>query len=291
MSKRYLKKLVDNRDVDGWDDPRMPTLAGLRRRGFTPASIREFCERIGAAKANSEVSYNQLESCIREELNASAPRVMAVLEPLELELINRPADFGEELDFEYTLGEGEPRSQRISFSNKLYIESSDFALDPPPKFHRLTAGGTVRLKSAYIIRCTDAVTDKTGRVIKVKAEIIEGTKSGSDSPVKAKGVIHWVNAKTAFDIEARIYDHLLRAGDENLDFSERLNSDSLTVLKAKADKSLFECKKGERFQFLRQGYFCRDIKSDGAVFNRIVGLKDSFSKESFTKDSSKEVKS
>ena len=276
MSKRYLKKLVDEKFVDGWDDPRMPTLAGLRRRGYTPSSIREFCERIGVAKANSEVETGQLESCIREELNATAARAMAVLEPIELEIVNRSADFSETLEFSYNLGEEEKRRE-ISFSNSLYIEKSDFSLDPPPKYKRLTLGGTVRLKSAYIIRCTDCERGADGEVKKVYAEIIEGTKSGQDnSGLKVKGVIHWVDKKNCVDVTARLYDYLLDDDKTGKDFSERLNLNSLTVCAAKCEKLLKSAAKGESFQFLRQGYFVRDIKSDGLVFNRVVGLKDSF---------------
>ena len=276
MSKRYLKKLVDEKFVDGWDDPRMPTLAGLRRRGYTPSSIREFCERIGVAKANSEVETGQLESCIREELNLTAARAMAVLEPLELEIVNRGDDFAEQLEFSYNLGEDE-KTREISFSKNLYIEKSDFSLDPPPKYKRLTLGGTVRLKSAYIIHCTGCDKDENGNPTKVYAEIIEGTKSGQDnSGLKVKGVIHWVNKKDCVSVSARLYDYLLDDDKTGKDFSERLNKESLKICNAKAEKYLGSCAKGESFQFLRQGYFVRDIKSDGLVFNRIVGLKDGF---------------
>ena len=279
MSKRYLKKLVDEKAVDGWDDPRMPTLAGFRRRGYTPSAIREFCERIGVAKANSEVETGQLESCIREELNLTAARAMAVLEPVELVITNRPDDFTENIEFSYQLGEEEKRRE-VSFSNSLYIEKSDFSLDPPPKYKRLTLGGTVRLKSAYIIRCTDCEKNDCGEVTKIYAEIVEGTKSGQDnSGVKVKGVIHWVNKKDCADITARLYDYLLDDDKTGKDFSERLNADSLKVCAAKGEKLLKNAEKGESFQFLRQGYFVRDIKSDGAVFNRIVGLKDGWTKK------------
>ena len=279
MSKRYLKKLVDEGVVDGWDDPRMPTLAGMRRRGYTPSSIREFCERIGVAKANSEVETGQLESCIREELNATATRAMAVLEPLELEIVNRDDGFSEKLEFSYTLGE-EEKSRKISFSKNLYIEKSDFSLDPPPKYKRLTLGGTVRLKSAYIIRCINCDKDENGQPVKVYAEIIEGTKSGQDnSGLKVKGVIHWVDKKSCVDLTARLYDYLLDDDKTGKDFSERLNKDSLKVCAAKGEKFLGKVKQGESFQFLRQGYFVRDIKSDGLTFNRIVGLKDTFNQK------------
>ncbi len=277
MSKRYLKKLVDEGVVDGWDDPRMPTLAGLRRRGYTPASIRTFCERIGIAKANSTVEAGQLESCIREELNRTAPRVMAVLDPVELEITNVGEDYSQVCELEINPSDESAGTRRIDFGKHLYIEQSDFALDPPPKYHRLTLGGVVRLKGAYIIRCTN-VDVEDGKVKKVYAEIIEGTKSGGASPVKAKGVIHWVNAKDCVDIEARLYDYLLNAGDEDKDFSERMNAESLVVKHAKAEKCLADAKPLDSFQFMRQGYFCRDLKSKGLVFNRTVELKDSFRK-------------
>ncbi|KAI4453713.1 glutamine-trna ligase [Holotrichia oblita] len=278
MSKRYLKKLVDEGFVEGWDDPRMPTLAGLRRRGYTPSSIIEFCERVGVAKANSEVQAGQLESCIRDELNISAPRAMAVIDPIELVITNRDDNYSEQIDFEYSLGE-QNFSRKISISNKLYVERSDFALDPPPKFHRLKTGGLVRLKGAYIIECTDAQTDENGVVSKIFAKIIEGTKSGQgESSIKAKGVIHFVDAKNCVDAAIRLYDYLLTAENAGEDFSKRLNDKSLVVMNSKLEKHLDDAKKGERFQFLRQGYFIRDEKLNDLVFNQIVGLKDSYNK-------------
>lgn len=275
MSKRYLKKLVDEGFVSGWDDPRMPTIAGLRRRGYTPSSIREFCERIGVAKANSEVEAGQLESCIREELNANAPRAMAVLDPLELILTNVPDDYCEQAEFEINPFAADGKVRNITLTKKLYIERSDFEVVPPPKYKRLTLGGTVRLKSGYIIRCTgyDGTPENVQRVY---AEIIEGTKSGHDeSGIKVKGVIHWVNSDSA-EATVRLYDYLLTAEGEGLDFNERLNRESLIVKLARVDDVLAKSKKGDSFQFLRQGYFCRDIVENGLVFNRIVGLKDGY---------------
>lgn len=278
MSKRYLKKLVDMGIVDGWDDPRMPTLAGLRRRGYTPSSIKEFCERIGVSKANSEVEAGQLESCIREELNVVADRAMAVLEPLKLVITNRDDDFNELLEMENNPNDEKSGTKKISISNTLFIEKTDFEINPPPKYHRLTVGGMVRLKSGYIIKCSSYDTDNSDKVTAVYAEIVEGTKSGADgSGIKVKGVIHWVNAKTCVDIEVRKYDYLLLDDDgAKADFSMRMNENSLTVCNSKAEESLKNVEKGKAFQFMRQGYFCRDIKSDGLVFNMIVGLKDSF---------------
>ncbi len=277
MSKRYLKKLVDENFVSGWDDPRMPTIAGLRRRGYTPSSIREFCERIGVAKANSEVEAGQLESCIREELNAGAPRAMAVLDPLELVLDNVPEDFCEEMDFEINPFAPESGTRKIYLTKKLYIEKGDFAVVPPPKYKRLIPNGTVRLKSGYIIKCT-GYEGTPENVTRVHAEIIEGTKSGHDnSGIKVKGVIHWVNSR-AQKANVRLYDYLLIADDSSPDFNDRLNFESLIEKDALVEEYVARAEKGASFQFLRQGYFCRDTKESGLVFNRIVGLKDAYNK-------------
>ncbi len=278
MSKRYLKKLVDSGAVDGWDDPRMPTIAGLRRRGYTPSSLIDFCEKIGVSKANSEVETGLLESCIRDELNITAERAMAVLDPVRLVIVNRDDNYSEELDFEINPTAGDGETRKITISNELYIERSDFEITPPPKFKRLVLGGTVRLKGAYIIKAVGYETDGD-KVTLVKAEIIEGTKSGEDnSGIKVKGVIHWVNAKDCIDVEARMYDYLLLDVDEKVDFSERMNPDSLKVLSAKAERYLASAPKGKSYQFLRQGYFCRDSKSEKPVFNLVVSLKDSYKK-------------
>lgn len=278
MSKRYLKKLVDEGVVDGWDDPRMPTIAGFRRRGYTPSSIREFCERIGVAKANSEVEMSQLESCIRDELNVTADRAMAVLRPLELVITNRPEDYSETVSVEVNPNAPEKGERKVTFSGRLFIEEDDFSLDPPPKYKRLVIGGVVRLKGAYIVRCTGA-DQSDGRVTRVYAEIIEGTKSGGDGSVKAKGVIHWVDARTAADMTVNLYESLLLPYDGvHDDFSERLNPASRTVLKAKGEEALKKAKPLASFQFMRQGYFCRDNKSEGLVFNQVVSLKDGYKK-------------
>jgi len=277
MSKRYLKKLVDEKFVDGWDDPRMPTIAGMRRRGYTPTALKKFCELIGVAKANSEVSAALLESCIRDELNNEADRAMAVMEPIELVITNRSDDFSEILDFDVNPNDEAKGKRSITFSNKLYIENEDFKVVPPPKYKRLTVGAKIRLKSAYIIECTGYEEDENGNVKKVFAEIIEGTKSGSDNgTVKAKGVIHWVDAKNCVDVEFRNYDYLLNSADGKVDFSERMNSESLKVLHGKGEVLLKDAPVTKAYQFLRQGYFCKDSKSEDMVFNRIVSLKDGY---------------
>lgn len=279
MSKRYLKKLVDEHFVDGWDDPRMPTIAGIRRRGYTPTAIRDFCEKIGVAKANSEVELSLLESCIRDELNFAADRAMAVLRPIELVITNLPEDYTEKVTVEVNPNAPEKGTREVDFSPRLYIEKEDFAVVPPPKYKRLTPGGVVRLKGAYIIRATGH-DEENGEVTRVYAEVIEGSKSGADNNgVKAKGVIHWVDAKTAVDMTVNLYDSLLLPYDGvHEDFSERLNPNSRTVLAAKGEKMLAESKPLTSYQFVRTGYFCRDGKYDGVTFNQVVSLKDGYKK-------------
>ncbi len=279
MSKRYLKKLVDEHFVDGWDDPRMPTIAGIRRRGYTPTAIRDFCEKIGVAKANSEVELSLLESCIRDELNFTADRAMAVLRPIELVITNLPEDYTEKVTVEVNPNAPEKGTREVDFSPRLYIEKEDFAVVPPPKYKRLPPGGVVRLKGAYIIRAT-GYDEENGEVTRVYAEVIEGSKSGADnSGVKAKGVIHWVDAKTAVDMTVNLYDSLLLPYDGvHEDFSERLNPNSRTVLAAKGEKMLAESKPLTSYQFVRTGYFCRDGKYDGVTFNQVVSLKDGYKK-------------
>ena len=279
MSKRYLKKLVDEHFVDGWDDPRMPTIAGIRRRGYTSTAIRDFCEKIGVAKANSEVELSLLESCIRDELNFTADRAMAVLRPIELVITNLPEDYTEKVAVEVNPNAPEKGTREVDFSPRLYIEKEDFAVVPPPKYKRLTPGGVVRLKGAYIIRAT-GYDEENGEVTRVYAEVIEGSKSGADnSGVKAKGVIHWVDANTAVDMTVNLYDSLLLPYDGvHEDFSERLNPNSRTVLAAKGEKMLAESKPLTSYQFVRTGYFCRDGKYDGVTFNQVVSLKDGYKK-------------
>lgn len=280
MSKRYLKKLVQENSVSGWDDPRMPTLAGLRRRGFTPAAIRDFCDRIGVAKSNSIVEAGLLEHCVREDLAAKTERRMAVMDPIKLVIDNYPENETELLETENGDGFG---SRNISFSRELYIQSDDFMIDPPKKFFRLFVGGEVRLKSAYIVKCTGFEQDENGSVTVVHCEYDPETKSGcAGADRKVKGTLHWVDAANCAKAEFRLYDYLLddREG-EGLDFSERVNPDSLIKKDGFIEKSLESAAVGDSFQFIRDGYFRKDEDSTDElpVFNRIVGLRDSWAKQ------------
>lgn len=290
MSKRKLRELVEKGYVDGWDDPRMPTISGLRRRGYTPSSIRDFCERIGVAKANSTVDISLLEHCIREELNLTAPRVMAVLRPLKVIIDNYPEGQVEELPAENNLQNPELGSRTLLFSREIYIEQEDFMEDPPKKYFRLSPGKEVRLKHAYIIKCERVVKDeKTGEVVELHCTYDPQTRSGLDqSGRKVKGTLHWVSARHAVPAEVRLYDHLfINASDqaENGEQQEEdmiLNPDSLERLtNCLIEPSVQGAKPGDRFQFMRQGYFCVDLDStaDRLVFNRIVSLKDSWAKQ------------
>ncbi len=278
MSKRYLKKLVEEGSVHGWDDPRMPTLAGLRNRGVPAAAIRDFCERAGVTKANSECEIGYFEAVIRDYLNARAPRAMAVLDPLKLVITNYEG--GEDVDFDVNPLEPETGTRKVHFSGELYIDRSDFSLDPPPKYHRLKLGGNVRLKSAYIIRADEAVKDENGNVVEVRCTYFPESRSGSDtSGIKAKGVIHWVDASTAVDAVVKQYDHLLNDADyAGQDFNERLNRDSEHLFSAKAEPYLAEVPEGSDFQLLRVGYYktCRD--GDKLCLSEVVSLKDNFNK-------------
>ncbi|MGE5496359.1 MAG: glutamine--tRNA ligase/YqeY domain fusion protein [Burkholderiales bacterium] len=279
MSKRYLKKLVDEGVVSGWDDPRMPTLSGFRRRGYTPESIRDFCERIGVAKANSEVDVQLLEHCAREHLGLTAPRRMAVLEPLKVTIENY------EREGETVLSENLPRNEsagmrELRFSREIYIERSDFMENPPPKFHRLSPGKEVRLKDAYIIKCERVVKDADGNITELKCSYDPGSKAGGPTAGrKVKGTLHWVDAATALPCTVRYYDYLLNEGEG--DFMDRLNTDSVRIIKgALIEQAAASAKIDDKFQFLRQGYFRVDEDSavGSLVFNQIVGLKDSYAK-------------
>ena len=286
MSKRKLRELVEQKQVSGWDDPRMPTISGLRRRGFTPEAIRDFCERIGVAKSNSTVDYELLEHCVREDLNLRAARAMAVLRPLKVVIDNYPAGQVEELEAENNPENPEMGSRKLPFSRELYIEQDDFMENPPGKFFRLAPGREVRLKHAYIIKCEQVVKDEqSGQIVELRCSYDPETKSGgAASGRKVKGTLHWVSAAHAKPVEVRLYDHLLM--EDEADGAEetagsRMNPESLTVLKqAMVEPSLAEAVMGSRFQFLRHGYFCLDTDaSPGApVFNRIVSLRDSWAK-------------
>lgn len=284
MSKRKLRALVEEGLVDGWDDPRMPTISGLRRRGYTPEAIRDFCERIGVAKSNSTVDVGMLEHCIREDLNKRAYRAMAVLRPLKVVIENYPEGQVEELEVENNPEQPETGKRKIPFSREIYIEQDDFMENPPKKFFRLTPGQEVRLKSAYIIKCEEVIKDAQGEILELRCTYDPNTKSGSDtSGKKVKGVLHWVSAAHAVPAEIRLYDYLMTQNEEgDKDFKETMNPDSLIRLTdCRVEPSLAEAQNGDRFQFLRQGYFCvdsKDSKVGSLVFNRIVGLKDTWGK-------------
>lgn len=275
MSKRFLKRLVEDGFVDGWDDPRMPTLCGMRRRGYPPQAIIDFCDRIGVAKANSEVEYGYLNACVRDYLNQYAQRAMAVTSPIKVILTNLSAP--EECEIENNPNKPEEGTRTITLTHELYIDGSDFSLAPPPKYHRLKLDGYVRLKGAYIIKCDKVETDNEGNILYLECSIVENSKSGSDqSGLKVKGVIQWVSAEYNTPLTLRKLDSLLLDGEG--DFINRLNYESLKEIPALGEPSLASAPKESRFQFMRMGYYVRDLKSDLPVFNEIVGLKDTFNK-------------
>jgi len=286
MSKRKLRQLVEEGFVSGWDDPRMPTISGLRRRGYTPASIRDFCDRIGVAKRDSMVDIALLEHCIREELNFKAPRVMAVLQPLKVIIDNYPEGQVEWLEAENNPEDPEAGSRKIPFSREIYIEQEDFMENPPKKFFRLVPGGEIRLKSAYIIKCEQVVKDEQGQIIELHCTYDPDSKSGGPTAGrKIKGTSHWVSALHAIPAEVRLYDHLFLQEDpeedETEDFTGNINPGSLETLTAcMLEPSLADATIGNRYQFMRQGYFCVDPDStpDKLVFNRIVSLRDTWAK-------------
>ena len=277
MSKRYLKKLVEDRAVTGWDDPRMPTLTGLRNRGVPAQSLKNFCEAIGVAKANSEIEISYFEHFIRDYLNMHAERAMAVFEPLKVTITNFP-DGEEEEDFEINPNDESAGKRKITVSKNIYIDAEDFSLDPPPKYFRLKVGGYVRLKNAYIIRCDEVVTDENGKVTELKCSYVPESRSGNDtSGIKVKGVIHWVDAATAVDCEIRKYDYLLKdAAYPGQDFSERMNYDSVHVFNGKAEKYLAEVADGTSFQLMRKGYYKKITEKGKLVLSEIVSLKDGY---------------
>jgi glutaminyl-tRNA synthetase len=287
MSKRKLLTLVNEKAVTGWDDPRMPTLSGLRRRGFTPASIRDFCSRIGVSKVNSVVDYAFLEFCLREDLNKTANRVMAVLDPLKVVIENYPDDLVEYMDAENNPEDPNAGTRKIPFTKELFIERDDFMIDPPKKYFRLSPGKEIRLKNDYYIKCVDYKTDADGKVVEVICSYDPATKGGwSEDGRMVKGTSHWVSASKGIKIEVRLYDKLFLKPDpevvgENERFTDFINPDSIKILSdCIAEPSLAEAKAGDNFQFLRQGYFVadKDGTKEKPVFNRSVGLKDSWAK-------------
>ncbi len=292
MSKRKLLELVEKKVVSGWDDPRMPTIAGLKRRGYTPQSILNFCEQIGIAKANSIVDVSQLEFCIRDDLNKKAPRVMCVLDPLKVTIINYEGNENIEASY-YPKNTTKEGSRKVPFSKTIYIEKDDFAENPPKGYFRLTPTQPVRLKHAYIISCEEVVKDKNGNITEIKAKYYPESKSGQDkSGIKVKSAIQWVGQKEAKKIEARVYDRLFKS--EAPKGIEDINPNSLKIIKnAFVEPAVIEDKTYERFQFEREGYFYKDpvdYSEKNPVFNKIVGLKDSWIKKKKISNDKKEIK-
>ncbi len=285
MSKRKLLQLVNEKHVNGWDDPRMPTLCGVRRRGYTPESIREFCHKIGVAKRENLIDIGLLEFCVREHLNKIALRRMVVFDPIKVVITNYPEDQLEMLPSENNPEDGNSGNREMPFSKTIFIEQEDFMENPPKKYFRLAPGQVVRLKSAYIIKCEEVIKDSAGNVTELRCTYIPESKSGHDtSGVHVKGVIHWVNASTALAIEVKLYDRLFTIEDLNHsddDFKKYLNPDSLKIVKAVAEPCLSEANSKDSFQFMRTGYFCLDADStnDKLIFNRTVTLRDMWAKE------------
>ena len=287
MSKRKLRQLVEENYVSGWDDPRMPTICGLRRRGYTPKSIRSFTDQIGVSKVNSVVEYSFLEHCLRDDLNESAKRAMAVLDPVKLVITNYPEGKTEEFEVENHPHNPDMGTRTVTFSRELYIESTDFMEEPFKKYQRLYPGNEVRIKSAYIVKCTGCKKDDDGNVVEVYAEYDPETRGGNTPDGrKVRGTIHWVNAEDCIDAEVRLYDNLFTVPEPEAgegEFTDYINPESLVVLNGcKLEKGLASAEKADRFQFMRQGYFCvdeKDSKPDNLVFNRSVSLKDSFKKK------------
>lgn len=285
-SKRKLKRLVEEGFVKSWDDPRMPTVSGMRRRGYPAAALRAFCDKTGLTKRNNVIEIELLESCVRDELNDTTARVMGVLNPLKVIITNYPKGESEELTLDYHQNKSEMGKRTMPFSRELYIEREDFMEDAPKKFFRLAPGKNVRLKGAYIIHCDDVVKNENGEITELHCTYYPESKSGSDtSGIKAKGVLHWVSAPHALEVEVRLYDRLFTVSDpladEDKDFTAFLNPNSLEVLKKVfVEPALKNVEQGQQFQFMRKGYFCvdRDSKPDHLVFNRTVTLKDSWAK-------------
>ncbi len=284
-SKRKLLQLVQGGHVAGWDDPRMPTISGLRRRGYTPDSVREFCDRIGIAKRENIVDVGLLEFCVREHLNRIALRRMVVFDPVKVIITNFPAGVTEALSTDNNPEDPDGGTRMVPFSREIYIERDDFNENPPKKYFRLAPGQMVRLKSAYIIKCEDLVKDETGKVTAIQCTYIPESRSGQDtSGIHVKGTLHWVNAEDALQVEVREYDRLFRVedpADEEGDFKSYLNPESLKVVTGFAEPSLKTATTDDRFQFLRKGYYCldKDAVAGKLIFNRTVTLKDAWAKE------------
>jgi glutaminyl-tRNA synthetase len=287
MSKRKLTALVDEGFVEGWDDPRMPTIAGLRRRGFTPGSIREFCNRIGVSKSENTVQMGMLESCIREDLNTASPRRMAVLHPLKVVITDYPEGQVEQLEVAHHPQDESMGARKVPFTAELYIDKNDFREEASRKFKRLVAGGEVRLRHAYVIRCDEVVKDAHGEIIELHCSHDPATLGANPEGRKVKGVIHWVSAEFGVEAEVRLHDRLFShpapdAAKEDKDYREYLNPDSLrTITQSIVEPSLADAKPGDRFQFEREGYFSLDLhqpEDSPMVFNRTVTLRDSWAK-------------
>lgn len=285
MSKRRLLQLVNERHVTGWDDPRMPTISGMRRRGYTPESLRDFCERVGIAKRENLIDVGLLEFCVREHLNKIAIRRMVVMDPLKVVITSLPEGFTEEVQSENNPEEAEVTYRNIPFSRELYIEQEDFMEVPPKKFFRLAPGQMVRLKSAYIIKCEEVVKDEAGNITEVRCSHVPDSKTGGvNANMQVKATIHWVSAQHALPVELRVYDRLFKV--ENVmaaegDFKDYINADSLSIQQAWAEPSLADSNAADRYQFLRKGYYYADKDSTPGklVFNRTVTLRDTWAKE------------
>lgn len=284
MSKRKLLQLVNEGHVTGWDDPRMPTLSAVRRRGYTPESIREFCDKIGVAKRENLIDVGLLEFCVRDHLNKIASRRMVVFDPIKLVITNYPEGKSEMLESENNPEDPNSGSRQIPFGRELYIEQEDFMEVAPKKYFRLAPGQMVRLKSAYIIKCDEMLKDSSGKITELRCSYIPESKSGADtSGINVKGTLHWVSVQHAVPIEVRLYDRLFKVenvADAEGDFKDQLNPDSLVIETVYAEPELLKAQMNERYQFMRKGYFCldRDSSNGKMIFNRTVGLRDNWAK-------------
>ncbi len=280
MSKRYLKKLVEEGYVDGWDDPRMPTLTGLRNRGVPAEALKNFCEEIGVAKANSEIEISYFEHFIRDYLNLHAERAMAVENSLKITLTNYEKG-SETLEFDINPNDESAGKRPVSFSKNLYIEREDFSLNPPPKYFRLKPDGYVRLKNAYIIKCDDVILNDDGSVKELLCSYVPESHSGEDtSGIKCKGTIHWVNADDCCDVEIRKYEYLLKDAEyPGQDYQERMNNNSVHIFGGKGERYIENCAEGTAFQLLRKGYYKKFVKNDKIIMSEIVSMKDGYNKK------------